>query len=435
MGEGFGDFLAGAIFGDPCLGEYVNFGQSECGGSPGLRWMQNTKVYPADFDACPNTGPSSSEEPHCGGEVWGATLWDLVEALGNNLAARDLVLQLVLDAQFYLDPTSSFAEAAAAIRQADTILYSGAHVSTIDSVFAARGIATGGPVDDFPSAFLRIRHTFRGDLDIQIQVGNPASPDCTINLTDPSSNSADDFTAYLNLTSSVCAIFLPPSVAQPWHLEVQDFGPLDIGSIENFEISLVGGERCVAINTPVAIPDAISSSEPGPKVYATVDCTLTSVPSADSDGDGVSDGSDICPDDYDPGQLDTDGDGLGDACDPDDDDDSLALGDTFGLFFRDEVELFLGTLPLVACSATPATDDEDPDALGPDWDDSQDVDGSDLFLLAERFGTEQGVPAPVGKQPYIERFDIYPTDTSLNKIDGSDLFVLASYFGVSCGGP
>ena len=130
--------------------------------------------------------------------------------------------------------------------------------------------------------------------------------------------------------------------------------------------------------------------------------------------------------------LDTDGDGLGNACDPDDDDDSLALGDPFGLFFRDDVELFLGTLPLIACPATSTPDDEDPDALGPDFDDSQDVDGSDIFLFAQRFGTESGIPPPVGKLTYIPRFDIYPTAASLNKIDGSDVFVLATYFGTSC---
>ena len=84
--------------------------------------------------------------------------------------------------------------------------------------------------------------------------------------------------------------------------------------------------------------------------------------------------------------ADTDGDGLGNACDPDDDNDSLGIGDAFGLFLRDEVEVFLGTLPLVACAATPAINDEDPDALGPDWDDSQDVDGSDVFVLATYFG-------------------------------------------------
>ncbi len=129
---------------------------------------------------------------------------------------------------------------------------------------------------------------------------------------------------------------------------------------------------------------------------------------------------------------DADGDGIPDPSDPDDDNDSQGLGDSFGLFFRDEVELFMGTMPLVACAATPATDDEDPDALGPDFDDSQDVDGSDAFLFAQRFGTESGVPPPVGKLTYIQRFDIYPTAASLNKIDGSDVFVFATYFGKSC---
>ena len=171
----------------------------------------------------------------------------------------------------------------------------------------------------------------------------------------------------------------------------------------------------------------------------------------DSDGDGVPDVSDNCPATANPNQEnnvhpgtpegdhceDPDADGLFDIDDPcpdnpDCDGDSLGLGDPFGLFLRDGVEDFIGTLVTVACAATPAVNDEDPDALGPDWDDSQGVDGSDLFLFAERFGTELGVPPPIGKQPYWTRFDIYPTDASLHKIDGSDLFVLASYFGNSC---
>jgi hypothetical protein len=143
----------------------------------------------------------------------------------------------------------------------------------------------------------------------------------------------------------------------------------------------------------------------------------------------TSDDSTLTFEDYD-GVLDTDG--CHDSPGDDFDGDSLGLGDPFGLFFRDEVEVFMGTLPGFACAATPDTDDEDPDATGTDWDDSQDTDGSDLFLFAQRFGTEKDVPPPVGKLPYIQRSDIYPTDVSLHKIDGSDLFVLASYFGDSC---
>ena len=159
----------------------------------------------------------------------------------------------------------------------------------------------------------------------------------------------------------------------------------------------------------------------------------------DSDGDGYFNADDNCPSTPNPGQTDTDGDGLGNACDPDDDNDSLGLGDVFGLFFRDEVEEFLvrpedpdGLNTKDACADTTTPHDEDDDKSGTDFDDSQDTDGSDIFLFAQRFGTVKDVPPPVGKLPYIERFDIYPTAASLNKIDGSDVFVLATYFGTSC---
>jgi uncharacterized delta-60 repeat protein len=43
----------------------------------------------------------------------------------------------------------------------------------------------------------------------------------------------------------------------------------------------------------------------------------------DSDGDGIDDDLDNCPDVANPDQVDSDGDGMGDACDPDDDNDGI----------------------------------------------------------------------------------------------------------------
>ncbi len=183
------------------------------------------------------------------------------------------------------------------------------------------------------------------------------------------------------------------------------------------------------LSAPLSFPP-----DPNPSHVVTV-CDAVRVGSGgsiDGDGDGIADVCDNCPSDPNPDQLDTDEDGLADACDPDIDDDSQGLGDVFGLFLRNDVETFLGTMPAVACPATDATNDEHPDAWGPDFDDSRDVDGSDVFLFALRFGTQKDVPPSVGKQPYIERFDIYPTAASLSKIDAPDVFVIASYFGRSC---
>ncbi len=267
MGEGFGDFLAATIFGDPCEGEWLNFGESACAGEPGLRWLQNTKVYPSDFEACPDE-EDGSEEEHCAGELWGGALWDLVEAFGNNQAARDLALTLVLDSHFYLDPLSTFAEGAAAIRQADLDLYGGVHVASIGSVFAARGISSGGGVSDFPYIIFHIRHSFLGDLHAALKVGDSSFPDCQEAIFDTwEVPDIDDLYVWLSLSGTLCEPLLPPSAARPWRLEVQDHLVLDSGAIETFGVALSGTDYCLATDVPVDIPDN------GSAVYSVVDCT------------------------------------------------------------------------------------------------------------------------------------------------------------------
>ena len=237
IGEGFGDFLAGVINGDPCIGEYVNFGLTECGGAPGLRYMQNNMTYPAGYESCPDVDMDGdtvpdSEEVHCGGQLWGGALWDLVEQLSGGAGAvtqagRDLALRLVLESQFFLDQEATFNEAAAAICYADSLLYGGSHQSAIGTVFAGRGINSGACMpSDFESVYLRIPHEYSGDLDISVLVGaNKNNPLCEIDIADPNPLLffADWYVGFTNELGP-CAAYLPPTPGQPWWLEAQDAG-------------------------------------------------------------------------------------------------------------------------------------------------------------------------------------------------------------------
>ena len=291
IGEGFGDFIAGVINGDPCVGEYVTFGLFECGGSPGLRYMQNSMDYPGGFESCPDMdydgdGSEESEEVHCGGLLWGGALWDLVENLSPGAGAvtqagRDLALELVLESQFFLDQEAQFDEAAAAICYADSLLYGGSHQSTIGSTFAGRGINSGACTpSDYPSIYVLIRHEFAGDIDMNLLVGaNKNAPLCEVNLLDPNPLFfLPDIYGFEPLDAGSCGNFLPPTSGQPFWLEVQDTADDDTGHIEEFQVLLQGGVRCVATDTPVNIPDN------GPFVYSKVDCTNQVGPDAGTPG-------------------------------------------------------------------------------------------------------------------------------------------------------
>jgi subtilisin-like proprotein convertase family protein len=279
IGEGFSDYLAGAVLGDTCIGGW-GLVSGAC-----LRTLDNDQVFPADFEACPDK-PDGTEEEHCAGLIWGGALWDLAEALGGDDDARQLVLRLAVEANFYLAPTATFADNAAAVVQADVELYGGAHGATIESVFTARGITPAVTINDFAYYFLRLRHTFIGDLEVRLKVGtNIASPLCTELIWNHGGGSADDLLGYVSIAGSGCSAFFPPSESVPWHLEVKDTATGDIGTVAEFQLTMPDdSSRCVAPGVPLAIPDSSSAG-----VVATVDCTNQEVGQIfDMDGDGCS---------------------------------------------------------------------------------------------------------------------------------------------------
>lgn len=128
MAEGFSDFLAAAVHEDPCMFEWIV--SVAYPGLPCLRNLENNSHYPEDINP----------DEHITGLIWGGALWDLVQTLGDDQAARMKVLTLVLESHFYLNPTAEFAAGAAALRQADIALYGGADLDVIATTLFLRGI-------------------------------------------------------------------------------------------------------------------------------------------------------------------------------------------------------------------------------------------------------------------------------------------------------
>ena len=201
----------------------------------------------------------------------------------------------------------------------------------------------------------------------------------------------------------------------------------------------------------------LAGAFPGPNLTATVtdgsgNTSEFSAPFVlpDSDGDGVADDVDICPDVPNPGQEDGDTDGVGNVCDncPSDPNpgqenaDGDPLGDicdqcpaiaTFGIWlvpvgdvdcdgFTSANEGLIGTDATDPCADTPAANDEADDKWPPDFDDNQVINTTDVFgVVVPFFGTS--VP------PTSPRRDLFPDGV----INSTDVFrVLPPFLGSHC---
>lgn len=118
MGEGFGDFLAGAYyarkiskgFQDACVADWDATSYSS-DDPPCLRRLDSKKRYPKDLD--PN------REVHNDGEIWSAFLWDVRRSLGKNARVRsDRSIKLVLASHEFLTPQATFRKGVIALRTA-----------------------------------------------------------------------------------------------------------------------------------------------------------------------------------------------------------------------------------------------------------------------------------------------------------------------------
>jgi Zn-dependent metalloprotease len=130
IGEGFGDYWAvtnsipvSKGFELPCVMDWdatsYTTDEPHC-----LRRTDGTKTTD-DIDG----------EVHDDGEIWSRALWDIHQSLGRTKANK-----LILEATFFYDPDTSFADAAQDTVQAARLLYGKAAAQTVTDAFKARKI-------------------------------------------------------------------------------------------------------------------------------------------------------------------------------------------------------------------------------------------------------------------------------------------------------
>jgi hypothetical protein len=139
MGEGFGDFAACAYFSDRGAGFQREVFEDWIFGPGGLRRVDGTKHYPADWDF----------QVHADGEIWSAALWNIYRAIGGDSAipadheaARRAMLRSVIESHPLVAANGTMPDGAEAVMttNADLDEYRGKHLMAMLDSFHDRGI-------------------------------------------------------------------------------------------------------------------------------------------------------------------------------------------------------------------------------------------------------------------------------------------------------
>jgi subtilisin-like proprotein convertase family protein len=211
---------------------------------------------------------------------------------------RDRVLTLALATNEFLTGTENLDEIGPAFVRANDAAFDGADADLIEEILDERGLLGGGPVvvdpdgeptGDAPAVEISadITHTFRGDVEIQAVVldgsGSPLCDAITLRQADPQ-DSGDNVSGSVDVSSSGCAEFVPPSPDQQWVLLVQDTASQDTGQVNSFIVT-VDGQPFLATGVPKPIPDADPTG-----IAVVVNDSGTDVPQPGTEAPGDADG-------------------------------------------------------------------------------------------------------------------------------------------------
>ena len=109
-----------------------------------------------------------------------------------------------------------------------------------------------------PTALARVEitHTWIGDLEVKVGVGDPAAPAWVKMVWDRQGGSGDQI--MLDVDVSEADTYLPPGPAQKWFLEVTDHAKRDEGTVQTFSVTH-SDTTYVSSSTPVDIHDQQTS--------------------------------------------------------------------------------------------------------------------------------------------------------------------------------